>query len=91
MVHPITDPIAAISFMAAEQKARTSGSSSTWDDAAPVIAEIGFIVRLPHSLYQMSWRIEEDSATSKRAVRSNAAIAETRSDAVPSGSPTMMR
>ena len=47
-------PTAAASRIAAEQKARTSSSSSTRSVVAPVSAETGFIVMLPHSLYQMS-------------------------------------
>src|SRR5712692_3504882 len=50
-------PIAAASSIAAEQKARTSGSSRMRSPVAPVSADTGFIVRLPQSLYQIScWR-----------------------------------
>ncbi|MNZ93502.1 hypothetical protein D3C78_1125710 [compost metagenome] len=51
---PISRPMAAASPMAAEQNWRTSSSSSRRSMVAPVIAETGFMVRLPHSLYQMS-------------------------------------
>ena len=54
MAQPISAPIAAASRIAAEQNARTSGSPSMRSIVAPVIADTGFIVRLPHSLYQMS-------------------------------------
>jgi len=47
-------PMAAASAMAREQKARNRASSSTRSMVAPVRAETGFMVMLPHSLYQMS-------------------------------------
>ena len=36
---------------------------------APVIADTGFIVRLPHSLYQMSWRTSVDERDVEAGVR----------------------
>ena len=54
MWQPRSVPIAAASRIAAVQNSRTSGSASTRSMVAPVIADTGFIVRLPHSLYQMS-------------------------------------
>ena len=53
---PMRAPIAAASCIAAVQKASTSGSAMMRSTLAPVIADTGFIVMLPHSLYQMSWR-----------------------------------
>jgi len=51
---PIRAPIARASSMADEQNATTSSSASTGPIDAPVTAETGFMVRLPHSLYQTS-------------------------------------
>src|SRR5204863_342454 len=50
----LSDWFAASSAMAREQTARTSSSSSTRSMVAPVSAETGFMVMLPHSLYQTS-------------------------------------
>jgi hypothetical protein len=54
MAQPMRSPMADASRIAAEQNSRTSGSASTRSTVAPVIADTGFIVRLPHNLYQMS-------------------------------------
>ncbi len=75
--------------MAAETNASTSGSSSTRSVGAPVIADTGLIVMLPHNLYQMSRRTSADTVTSKPAARSVSASARTRADSPPAGSPTI--
>ena len=54
MGQPIRAPISRASSMAAEQNATTSSSACTGPIDAPVTAESGFMVRLPHSLYQTS-------------------------------------
>jgi hypothetical protein len=53
---PRRAPIAAASAMQRRMKPRTSGSSLMASVSAPVNAETGFIVMLPHSLYQSSRR-----------------------------------
>ena len=88
MAQPIRAPIAEASRIAAEQNVRTSGSASIRSPVAPVSADTGFIVRLPHSLYQMSRRMPAD----ERHVEAAPASAHrpgccTRSDSPPSGSP----
>ena len=56
---------------------------------APVSADTGFIVMLPHSLYQMSRRIVGDEVTSKPAAASSSCTAARRGESAPSGSPTI--
>ncbi len=77
------------SAIAARQKSRTSGSSRTRSAVAPVSAETGFIVRLPQSLYQMSYWMRFDCVTSKPAFARSAAMLARRAVERPSGSPTM--
>lgn len=54
MGQPKRAPMAAASRIAAEQNSRTSGSARMRSPVAPVSALTGFIVMLPHSLYQIS-------------------------------------
>ncbi len=54
---------------------------------APVMALIGLVVMLPHSLYQMSRWIISLAVVSKPASSNVAFSASTRSDTPPSGSP----
>ena len=86
---PMRAPIAAASRIAAEQKPRTSGSPSTRSAVAPVSALTGFIVMLPHSLYQMSRRTSAECVASKPACASRSATACARSLRPPRGSPTI--
>ena len=51
------------------------------------MAEIGFIVMLPHSLYQMSLRMSALAFASKPARVKSAASSSTRADVPPAGSP----
>ena len=44
----------------------------------PVSAEIGFMVMLPHSLYQMSQRMRVEQVTSKPAVVNKSEMDSTR-------------
>ena len=87
---PIRAPISRASSMAAEQNATTRSSARTWPMVAPVTAQTGFIVRLPHSLYQTSARMRGETVTSKPAPRSAAASESSRGDPAPDGSPMMM-
>ncbi len=75
--------------MAAEQKSRTSGSASTRSAVAPVRAETGFMVMLPQSLYQMSWRTSVDMMASNPAPASRLPASSARVELLPRGSPTM--
>ena len=86
---PMRAPMAAASSMTAEQKASTSGSASTRSMVAPVIAATGFIVMLPHNLYQMSWRTSLECVASKPACVSSSARPCTRALRPPAGSPTI--
>ena len=83
--------MALASSIACEQNARTSGSASMSAMVAPVIADTGFIVRLPHSLYQTSCRTSAATTASKPASASTAASRSTRSEVPPAGSPTISR
>ena len=87
---PIRAPISRASSIAAEQNATTSSSDRTGPMLAPVTAATGFMVRLPHSLYQTSARIRGETVTSRPPPRSAAASERTRGVSAPDGSPTMM-
>ena len=80
-------PISAASRIAALQNASTSGSAMMRSTLAPVSADTGFIVMLPHSLYQMSRRTLSDTVTSNPARPSSPASACTRGEWPPAGSP----
>ena len=82
-------PMALASSMAAEQKSRTSGSSSIRSMVAPVNADTGFIVRLPHNLYQMSCRTSAEATASKPASRSSVGDPLDARRPPPAGSPTI--
>src|SRR5215469_11877587 len=86
---PIRVPISRASSMAAEQNACTRSSSRTWPAVAPVIAQTGFMVRLPHSLYQTSACIRGETVTSNPASRSAPVSPASRAVSAPDGSPMM--
>ena len=87
MVQPSFAPIACASSIAAEQKSRTWRSSSMRSPVAPVIADTGFIVMLPQSLYQTSCRIFGVEVTSKPALLRSSCTVLRRDESEPSGSP----
>src|SRR5215472_8631198 len=87
---PIRAPISRVSSMADSQNARTRSSSRTWPAVAPVSADTGFTVRLPHSLYQTSSRMRGETVMSSPASVSKAASRRSRGESLPSGSPMMM-
>ena len=89
MAQPMRAPTAAASRIAAEQKARTSGSARMRSAVAPVIAETGFSVMLPHSLNQMARRISVDTVALSPACMIQRARRSTRSEPPPPGSPMM--
>ena len=89
IVQPICAPTADASRIAAVQNPSTNGSSSTRSVGAPVIADTGLIVMLPHNLYQMSRRTSADTVASKPACFSVSPRRFTRSDSPPAGSPTI--
>ena len=88
---PMRAPTAAASRIVALTKSRTSGSSMIRSVVAPVIAEIGLIVMLPHSLNQTSCWMRGESSASKPACAKSAAMRSTRALLVPSGSPKIRR
>ncbi len=73
--------------MIASVKRSSSGSSRRRSQVAPVSADIGFIVMLPHSLYQTSAWMRLLTVVSKPAAPRRSASALTRPDAPPDGSP----
>ena len=88
---PICAPINAASCIVRSTKACTSGSSSRRSVAAPVRALTGFIVMLPHSLYQMAWRMSALGSAMKPACASALHTVVVRIESPPAGSPTISR
>jgi len=84
-------PIADASSMHADRNPRTKSSSRMRSAVAPVIADTGFIVMLPQSLYQTSRWMHSDASTEKPACTSRSTTARLRALCPPTGSPTMRR
>ena len=87
---PMAAPTAAASSMIAEANARASGSSRIRSQLAPVKAEIGFMVMLPHSLYHMSYRISLAWLASKPAVARTFCTSVTAVASRPPAAPMIM-
>ncbi len=88
---PIRAPTAAASAIARSMNACTSGSSRIRSVVAPVSAEIGLVVMLPHNLYQMS-RADVGARLGREAgLRERRADFVVRAEAPPRGSPTISR
>jgi len=85
---PSAAPIRAASSIIETQSRRTSGSSMIRSEVAEVSKLIGFMLRLPHNLNQMSCWILGLSRQSKSARRSQSARRASRGVGRLSGSPT---
>ena len=84
---PKAAPMACASTITALQKPRTSGSSRIRSHGAPVSADTGFIVRLPHSLNHTSRWMRSDTVTASPAPRISAATFCSAASGAPTARP----